>query len=81
MLKRLGLLLTLMGLLVISGVSAARSPQELTALASYYGEDNVIFASIRTDPGFFETLDGVGLRQRRRHLAGRDGCCRHGADP
>jgi len=65
MLKRLGLLLTLMGLLVISGVSAARSPQELTALASYYGEDNVIFASIRTDPGFFETLDGVLSRVQR----------------
>ncbi|MBN1287891.1 MAG: hypothetical protein JXB47_21005 [Anaerolineae bacterium] len=38
---------------------AAVPGENLTALARYYPENTVVFAALRTDAGFVETLDGV----------------------
>lgn len=58
--KRQVLLLILMLALGLSaGVTQAQPAERLTGLASYFPQNTLVYAAIRTDPGFIETLDGV----------------------
>jgi hypothetical protein len=61
--------LLLLVLLALSGLSMpalAATPEALTALASYFPADTVVFAALRTDDGYIEELDA--LLQRVGHV-------------
>ncbi|MFN8372559.1 MAG: DUF3352 domain-containing protein [Anaerolineae bacterium] len=66
--KKFLLLLTLCVLLlgVLPGAALAASVEDLTALASYYPADTVVFAAIRSDAAYLETLNGLLTRIERR---------------
>lgn len=55
--------------LTLAGVAQAKPVEELTALANYFPQDTPVFASIRTDDGFAETLNGV-IAQIDRNTGG-----------
>lgn len=52
-------LICLLALGAFAGMAQAAPVADLTALARYYPDDTVLFAAVRTDDGFIETLDGV----------------------
>lgn len=57
--KIMTLCLTLLMLAAFVAPVAATPVDELTDLAQYAPADSFLFATVRTDAGFFETLDGV----------------------
>ncbi|MBE2267594.1 MAG: hypothetical protein IAE80_05135 [Anaerolinea sp.] len=65
--KKLVLLLLSVVLLGAFALPTAAEPaavpvEDLTALAAYFPEGSLLFAGVRTDDGFIETLDGVIAR-------------------
>lgn len=52
-------ILALILALAAGSTLAKQSAEELTGMAAYFPDDTLVYASIRTDAGFIETLDGL----------------------
>ncbi|MEQ8677001.1 MAG: DUF3352 domain-containing protein [Aggregatilineales bacterium] len=62
--RKLSVIITILTLALMStvGIVSATPVDELTSLAEYAPEGSPVFAVIRTDAGYIETLDGLAAR-------------------